>query len=376
MGSNSTGGALFINSRNPDMNSINGYGQMTWGSYGRMGAEGAINIPLSDTLAVRGAVYYMNRNSYFKNGAGVASRPGRLNELAERFSVNWKPTSNFSAVLKIELAAKETGGYAWQPLPRLASAGVPAPSDPFQLNYNTETQNDERSWQGTLKLDYVTGGGVTLRSLSGFTRKRVYNMDDFDVGNAASRRRRWFINERELVQEVNVISPDKPFKWVVGGYFQRNIIDVYIDDFTPAPFLNILLRPTKTTTGVFGQVTVPLGDTLSLDAGARHSWYRVDAYGYVKFAPTGGTIVPNTGGRERDGRMTGKVALNWKPDADNLVYGFVARGYKAGGYQPPLGTFKPETVIDYEFGWKSAFLDRHVKDPDRCVLLRLQRLPA
>lgn len=362
VGSNSTGGALFINSRNPDLGGINGYGQMTWGSYGRMGAEGALNLPLGETLAVRGAAYYMSRDSFFKNGPGLSSHPGSLKELAFRVSALWKPSSNFTALLKVENAAKDTGGYAWQPLPPRASAAPVVIANPFQLNYNTETQNDERSVQATLRLDYVTDGGVTFRSLSGFTRKRVFNIDDFDVGNTASRRRQWYINENEEIQEINIISPDdKAFKWVVGGYFQRNLPIVYINDFVGAtPTLNILLHPTKITKGLFGQVTVPLGDTLSVDIGARESWYKVDAFGYVKLA-SNGLQVGDTGGRERDSRLTGKVAVNWKPNVDNLVYGFVARGYKAGGYQTPARTFRPETVIDYEFGWKSAFLDRHVR---------------
>ena len=363
VGSNSTGGALFVNSRNPEIGSVNGYGQVTAGNYSRWGGEGAINLPVSDTFALRAAGYYMNRDSYYRNGPGLTSRPGRLNEVGVRVSALWKPTSQFTALLKIESSAKDTGGYAWQRLQPAKTSPAVAIPDPFQLNYNTETQNDERSIQASLKLDYVTDGGITLRSYSAFTRKRVYNMDEFDVGNTATRQRHWDINENEIVQEVNVISPDnKPFKWVVGGYFQRNLPIVLIDDYNAgSPTIKILLHPTKVTKGIFGQVTVPINNQLSVDIGARESWYKVDAFGYVKLASNGAVLVPNTGGNESDNRMTGKIALNWKPDADNLVYAFVARGYKAGGYQTPARTFKPETVIDYEFGWKSAFLDRHVK---------------
>ncbi len=365
VGSNSTGGALFINSRNPEFDAVSGYGQFTIGNYGRTGAEGAINLPISSTLAFRAAGYYANRNSFFKNSPGLKSRPGSLDEVAGRFGLHWKPSDNFSILAKVELNSKDTGGYAWQPLALSAySAGINA--NPYQLSFDDETRNDERSFQATLKIDYVTEGGVTLRSLSGFTRKRVYNTDDLDATSLAGRprlRRDWDINEREKTQEINIISPDSQgFKWVIGGYYQQNVIDVYIDDYTnTAEFLNILLRPTKTTKGLFGQVTVPLSDTITVDVGARHSWYKVDAYGYVKVVPLGGLTVADTGGRERDKRLTGKIAINWQPNADNTIYAFVARGYKAGGYQTPARTFKPETVIDYEIGWKASFLDRQVK---------------
>jgi iron complex outermembrane receptor protein len=71
-------------------------------------------------------------------------------------------------------------------------------------------------------------------------------------------------------------------------------------------------------------------------------------------------LVPQTGS-EGDGRMTGKLALNFKPDADNLLFVFAARGYKNGGINPPGGSFRPETVWDYEAGWKSSFFDRRLK---------------
>ena len=44
-----------------------------------------------------------------------------------------------------------------------------------------------------------------------------------------------------------------------------------------------------------------------------------------------------------------------------LLYVFAARGYKPGGLNPPGATFAKETVWDFEFGWKSSFLDKHIR---------------
>ncbi len=78
-------------------------------------------------------------------------------------------------------------------------------------------------------------------------------------------------------------------------------------------------------------------------------------------------------------KFTGRLAANWSPKLDftdqTLVYGSYARGYKAGGANPPgatlLGfgylnlvtnpihplTFKPEFVDAYELGTKNTLLD-------------------
>jgi iron complex outermembrane receptor protein len=39
----------------------------------------------------------------------------------------------------------------------------------------------------------------------------------------------------------------------------------------------------------------------------------------------------------------------------------VARGYKSGGFNSPTSTFNPETLMDYELGWKSTLLDGHLR---------------
>ena len=360
VGSNSTGGAVFINSQSPRLGTIEGYAQMTLGNYGRMGGEAVLNLPLGQTLAVRGAVYYVNRDSFFRNNTGRVARPGSLNELAGRIGILWEPSDNFSALLKSELNRKETEGYAWQPGPLTAFAAA-ANADPYLLSFSDETRNSERNFQTTLRLNYETNGGVTFRSLSGFTRKRIFNYYDQDATNIARNAQYQSVNEREMTQEFNILSPDnQPLKWVVGGYYQQNLIHVINNNFSNGNnTTNIIVTPDKRTKGVFAQITVPIGDQLSIDIGGRKSWYSVDSVGSVKLG--NGTQVGNPGGSERDSRTTGKVSLNWKPNADHLIYAFAARGYKAGGIQTPTTNFKPETVIDYELGWKGAFLNRQVK---------------
>jgi iron complex outermembrane recepter protein len=53
---------------------------------------------------------------------------------------------------------------------------------------------------------------------------------------------------------------------------------------------------------------------------------------------------------------TGKVGVNYTLDDNNFLYAFASKGSKVGGAS--IGyTFKPETVMDYEAGWKSTLLD-------------------
>ena len=53
--------------------------------------------------------------------------------------------------------------------------------------------------------------------------------------------------------------------------------------------------------------------------------------------------------------------VDYTPNEDNLLYGFIARGYKPGGFNSPTVPFGPETVWDYEIGWKAALPGNHVR---------------
>ncbi|WP_158000006.1 hypothetical protein [Sphingomonas elodea] len=45
-----------------------------------------------------------------------------------------------------------------------------------------------------------------------------------------------------------------------------------------------------------------------------------------------GLQVSDLSGRHEDGRVTGKAAINWTVDRNNLLYAFASRGYKPGGF--------------------------------------------
>lgn len=378
VGSNSTGGAIFINSRNPVLGSVEGYGEASAGNYNAFGVEGALNLPVGDTLALRGALRYRKRDSYYTDIGPLGNEPGRLDEISGRVGALWQPADTFRALLKVELSDRSTGGYAYAPFAGSAYAAY-RPRDIRTIDYDSPTRNDEKALQASLELRYEFGGGTTLRSISGYQNKRVWNLYDSDGTNAARyspadaaflqvETSDQFVRERVWTQEINLISPTSgALSWIVGGYFQRNIIDVDITGRSNGFPTDIDILTKKTTIGIFAQATYRFSPKLALDVGGRYSHYSVDGPGSVRIGngipgfPAGGLAVADLSGEHQDGRATGKVSLNWTPDTNNLIYGFVARGYKPGGFTSPTNAFRPETVIDYEIGWKSTLAAGHVR---------------
>lgn len=372
IGSNSTGGAVFINTKRPVLGQVGGEANLEYGSYNNIKGELAVNLPLSNTLAIRFATNQHTRDSYYTDTGKYHNTPDSLDEHDERFSALYK-SGGISAYFKVELTDKNTGGYAYQPVAGTQFAAG-ATGQPYVLNYDSPTADFERTSNTALELKYETSGGLVFRSETGYQSKRVWATYDLDGTSilsyygpppGVSQYQDQYVREREYTQEINIISPTTgAFNYILGGYFQRNKIDVLLHISGTAPF-PIVPNPitNKVTTGVFAQGNYKLNDQFEIQAGVRYSHFHVDGSGAVYLGglpPAAFVTIPQTG-TESDGRVTGKLSLNYKPNGDNLLYAFAARGYKPGGINPPGQTFLPETVMDYEIGWKSSFLNRHVR---------------
>ncbi|WP_156256837.1 TonB-dependent receptor [Sandarakinorhabdus oryzae] len=201
---------------------------------------------------------------------------------------------------------------------------------------------------------------------------------------------------------------DGPFNFLVGGtyvdfkvrngdyYVNTNGID-YLTGVLGAASGGYLGTPfyrnnTDTYTlksyGIFGEAYYNLSDKVKLTAGLRYSHDEkfvkartTLASFFVPFGTTGNVFnSPASAGFDADanrpgnqpfqertsskGVITGRVVLDWKITDDNLLYLSYSRGYKSGGFNPPLSpvfavsdTFLPEYVNAYEIGSKNSFLD-------------------
>lgn len=383
VGSNSTGGAIFINTQNPTTDRVKGYAQAHYGSYNAVGAEGALNLPVSSTLALRVAGTTRWRDSYYRDVGAFNNEPDRLDEQAGRIGFLWQP-AQFRALAKAEWIDRNTGGYAYRPI-RGTAFDNNRRANFRELTYNAPTLNHERAFNASLELRYELDGGVILRSQSGYTNKRINNLYDSDGGilpgdssvprdgvpdTSSTQTQDQFVRERQWSQEFNILSPtDGAFNWIVGGYFQKNKIDVIIESKSGAITdpVNILNFQDKQTLGVFAQTGYKLTPALEVQFGLRYSHYKVDGDGSVVIGKGGpifgpaGLQVSDLKGSHEDGRMTGKLALNWSIGDDGLLYVFAARGYKPGGANSATSEFGPETVWDYEAGWKSSFFNNHLR---------------
>jgi len=367
-GQNATGGALIVRTQDPIIGGgYTGYVRAHYGNYNDVGAEGAVNLPINDTLAARVAFYGQHRDTFY-NIHTISSGDPDLKWGALRLSVLWKPTDALRVIGKVDYGYLDNGGYFGNPMTTQGTDHL------FDIAYNGSTFAVDTYLRAGLRADYTFGNGVTFRSVSGYQYGRSGWKGDVD-GTAANA-----VDIHEVVpvtiwsQEFNLISPtDGPLSWIAGAYYTHSDYDFpYFDIGAPQGALNLDLQGHNLTHNyaAFGQVSYKLPHGFEVQAGLRYStWSTTNnvVYYIAQFRPLLDQTQHET---EKGDNVTGKLTLNWNFDDNNFLYAFVATGAKPGGLnvslyafpQVPIpAPFDQEYVTDYEAGWKSAMFDNHLR---------------
>ncbi len=367
VGSNSTGGAVFINTKNPVIGSHDGYAQIEGGSYSRVGAQGAVNVPINDTLAVRFAGSYLQHDSYWTDTLPTAGvKPGALNQWVGRVSVLYKPVDNFTALLKVNLQDDHDGGFATKPY-----AGTPPsfgqPTGNYQLAYpDPNTQESDAQIRTSLELNYKLPNGINLRSISGmFYTHEYYDEEAYantSTTTAKSTPSQNTIDDRVWSQEFNIVSPGSDqFHWVLGAYGQFWPAHISLVPNTLAS-TRVDEGTIKNAYALFGEGGYDLTSKLEIHAGLRETFdHTFGTGGVYAVTPTSSTQLAPNNDAQTDQTTTGRIGLNYKATADQFFYAFAAKGAKTGGVNGVgLPNFAPESVWDYEGGVKSYWFDHHL----------------
>ena len=401
-GQSAIGGAVFVTTNDPVIGGgYDGYVQGQAGNYSDFGLQGAVNLPIDDTLAARVAFYGERRDSFYNlrtsSGTQTPGSNGDVNWGAGRLSLLWKPNERLTVSLKTDIDYLDNGVIPLSPYTNKYKL-IPGTTTPnpfynpslFKFQSNAPQEARDEFIRSILKVSYEFDNGVTLQSVSGYQKgNTAYKTDLYGPINPGGpitalnpypgimSSDTWTfadnLDETIYSEEVNLISRDTGFfTWVLGGFAQADTynykapaFDNLVIGFPPgSPFTEIAFsgRVPQRNLSAFGQASFNFSDGFQIQVGGRYSDYSVkNKITYYQF----GALLPDT---QKTGtkNFSYKVALNWNVNEDNFLYAFVATGFKPGGLNFPVGLglpapFKAETVTDYEAGWKSSFLDGHLR---------------
>jgi iron complex outermembrane receptor protein len=392
VGYSSTGGAVLINSVQPSFDAVKGYAEGTIGDYSEKKLQGAINLPATDTLAVRIAFNVEHRNSFYTDTGSLLTpdslpltTPGSIDNKEMRVSVLWKPTDSFSALARVSYDYEQTGGLPSQVVQGtftdpISGAVVHAPfyanstHEPYVLNSDrTDAEFNTLKTTESLDLNYTLPDGILVRLLSGFEHIDTQLIQDIDATNLPAQWQDRTVgpDDNYHSEELTVVSPTTGrFTWIAGTTWFYRDTPINSETFNAGAPYSVANPQTSTGAigsvqrilGTFGQVAYQIADAWQIEAGIRGNWDNNFNYGdTVTFNPLTklSRTTPNVG-YYHDGVPTGKIGVNYTPLPGEFFYAFAARGYKSGGTNNGVLNFAPEHVNDFELGWKGKLLDDHI----------------
>jgi iron complex outermembrane receptor protein len=390
VGSNSDGGAIFVNSVRPTFDTLKGYLEQTFGNYNDRRTEGAVNMPLSDMFAARIAFVYETRDSFTTNlGAQASSpvgatfpaaqnQPGNVNFNAVRVQLAFKPDEDFEYTLRYEPYSSRTDGFAVKPdeaavAPLAAYFNVPSTQfadptaaaiqgQPFTLDYDRNQYYNISGQRSTGSGIWHINGDVELKSVSSFQSGYESDLTDVDASSAPADvylvRRADF---RTFTQEFNLLSTGPgPLQWVLGAYYLNSAGPLSLE-FVNGGAGPLSVVSYHTNVAGFASASYQFTPQWSFTLGGRYS------HDEQPFHELGAEPIPNETFRTGDSEPTGTAKLNFQATADTLIYASVATGYKAGGMNleiPPIitpGAYKPEKNVVEEIGLKTTTLNDHLR---------------
>ena len=383
VGQNATGGAVFVNSNDPIIGGgYRGYINANVGNYSDVGVQGAVNIPVSDTLAARFAVYGQRRDGFYDitgpGGSKYTGNNGDVRQIAGRFSLLWKPTSRLSILSKTDVDYLDMGAYPASPftnqfryLPVGSTTPNPNYRDLFDITANSPQEARDKFYRSILRVNYEFDNGIQLRSVSAYASGNTKYRSDLDGTATANRTFFDSVDERQYSQELTLISPDTSrVSYLVGAFGVWNKYDFKspYQFVIGAPLGNPLteyrlqgINPNRSL-AAFGQLGFAITPKLKVEVGGRYTTSRsrndIDVLQY------GTPIVAEQKTSSND--FSYKASLGWEVSRDHYLYGFVATGFKPGGLNVPVGLGNPapfgaEQVTSYEAGWKANFLNRRIR---------------
>lgn len=402
-GRNTIGGAISVATAEPQ-DKLGGFLSGSYGNKNYVNGQGTITGPLvSDKILGRITVGYSDRNGFLRDTVsgkddGVKSFTARgklLFKLSDDLTLKLTGAHFYSHQRALLLDPQNTPFFLAGPLtPQVID------NNPFSGAYTNPGGNTIHNTQINGRLEW-SADALTTTVIGSWIHFNQNSAQDLDGSRNSNIFYRGHERSNTYSAELRFSSTNGGFltlgdhlRWVAGvfafkdkGYDIQDfttgtdsIISFLIANPTLTPPFNLpTVSKTDSTNlysdlkslAVYAQGTYSITDKLGVTLGGRYTHDERD-FTFVGITPTPGLpLVPANftyPGKVTSPKFTPRVALEYKPIHDVLLYASWSRGFKSSAVQSTAITpevassvTKPETVDAYEIGFKSEFLNRRVR---------------
>ena len=390
-GANAEGGLLKFVTNAPDPKNFSGNLQLVGESvdHGQNGAteNGMINVPLGDKSAIRIVGFHSDQPGWIDDPRLRDTNVNNGHKDGLRVTALFEPIDNFT--IRLTGFGQNLSAFAGPTVDVDRFTLAPLTGALTQNRYISEPSKiSYRDYNATLTWDF---GRATLVSSTSYGKVDTFSRSDptdlvfvpptGTLGQVLSGAFKTplggledqHVNDDKFTQEFRLSSPASDhIEWQVGAYYTRETGDLnqVIDAFTPStgaifgPVLETVSLPSvyKEWAG-FGDVTYHFNPQFDVQVGGRVASVKQSSIETLSGALVGS--VPTLHASSSESVGTFSIAPRYHLNADTMIYGRIASGFRPGGpnllpVNAPAGTpstYKSDSTINYELGVKSTLLD-------------------
>lgn len=410
-GKNTTGGAVHFITKKPSYEEQDGYASVTYGRHNQLDFEGAMGIPISDNVAVRGAVTYLSRDGWIDNNAKdivadpstvkAADELGAFEDTAARFQVLIRISEDAELLLSTRARKVNGDSQVWHFNGVDPTFGYPGGDDHDEVNIDSDIPQEIEQFGFSATLTWEIGG-ISLTSITSYEEgESAYAVDD-DASPYATETSYFQIPDvNQISQEIRLSSEiGDSMQWTAGVHFFKEELESstsYVDyaggyygAFGDSA-QNTSFVQNDESAAIFGQLDYDINDLWSMSIGLRWTQQKKD----IELSDIG--YLPHLAGDEADPSQslfgviwayqydsmgnplfviekdetweepTGEISITYRPSKDMTLFGKISRGFRAGGFNgganfgAEVGTVDSEKLLAYELGAKTTWLEGRVK---------------
>ena len=362
-GRNATGGAILINTRDPDLNEVTG---RVGGSYGRFNDaqfHSFVSAPIvPGRLAVSLTAYADYEGAYQHDLLRGGQRRGDVKTYLARGKVRFDPWDGADFVFTASYEKRlDNSGLRYTNLngdnamnrPPLAPPVVIA-RGPYDYAMDVGSFSDSENAAVSLKGKIQLGPG-TLTTNTAYTKTHADVATDGDnsprVFSVVT-----FPGATTTKTQEFVYSTDKigRFRGTLGAFFYDNVAGfdpLNVNNYAQA----IYTKDTSRAWATFGEVNVDLLDQLALTGGLRYSEERRSSYAALARGTPVPPPLPELGAAKFTS-TTPRISLLYRATPHTNFYVTYSEGFKSGAFNSTSfqrTPVQPEKVKAYEVGVKS-----------------------
>ncbi len=327
--------------------------------------RGSVNVPLTDTIAVRASGFDRRDAGYIDNPISGVQGINTVHAAGGQMSALWRPTEALS--IKLSALYQELTADGSSDVTALPGLGE------LQQNYLPGAGANKRTSEAYSAVVNASVGAVKITSVTGYNVNEVYNEVDASSVFAPTAQQYFGVRgvpingtgtTRKFSQEVRVSLPmGEKVEWMMGAFYTHEDApfkqDIWAAD--PASGARVGLIATGSPAGLeyeeyaaFTNLTLTLTDRFDIQFGGRKSDVRLKNTSSIGQSVITGyqpTVNPETRSQERP--FTYLLTPRYKVSPDLMIYARFASGYRAGG----ANAFQPPTIPNYDpnipLGWET-----------------------